>query len=90
MKNDHLYKKDAKIIIYSFIDDDDDFFPIYITHKELGGNYSDRWLEFQPELDELNIIGDGDEYICDNDTITTPEQLKIELEKRNFLVELKN
>ena len=86
MQQEYLYKKDAEIILYPLIDDTDEYYSIYITHKKDRGNFYGKWLEFQPELDELGIIEEFDEWMCDKKT--PREELKLELEKRGFNVEL--
>ena len=78
---DALYKKDALIVIFNK-EDDEDYYPIIITHKDKGGNYYGKWKEFQPELIELNIREEGDEWYCESSI--SRSQLKTKLESRGF------
>ena len=91
MKNDYLYKKDALFELYS-LQGIEDYFSINITHKNERGNYYGKWLEFQPELDELQIIEGGDEWLCVdedvNEKIISREDLKVKLENKGFTVKL--
>ena len=79
----HLYKKEALIVLFNK-EEDEDYFPILITKKDIGGDYYGEWLEFQPELDELQIIEDGDEWISLKEIDRM--KLKEELEARGFNV----
>lgn len=86
MGKDYLYKKDAEIILHK-LEEGDDCYSIDITNKEYRGNYFGKWLEFQPEIDELNIVeSDDDCWMCDKEF--PREILKVELEKRGFYVTL--
>ena len=84
----YLYKKDALFELYS-LENNCDYFSIYITNKTNRGNYYGEWLEFQKELEELEItdVGGDEDWICEKEGITR-ELLKIELEKRGFEVKI--
>lgn len=78
-----LYKKDAIIVLYEK-EKDEDLFSVFITNKELGGDFYGQWKDFQPELDELNILETEDEWQYDGDRL----ELKSKLEQRGFYVVL--
>ena len=88
----YLYKKDAVINLYP-LQEGEDYFEINITHIN-GGNFFGKWIEFQPELDELRIIESDDDWMCvdedANGNIITREELKVKLEARGFNVQIKN
>ena len=84
--DDILLKKDAVITLYGK-NDGEYFFEVTIQKDYvdfIGGNFHGKWLEFQPELDILNIRDEGDEYIYYGSL--NQEQLKKKLEIRDFKV----
>jgi hypothetical protein len=84
MNDEILNKKDSVIIIYDIIDGDD-YFSVDIKKNYgdyIGGNFHDKFIEFQPELDSLEIKDLGDEYVYYGSK--TNKQLKKELEDRGF------
>jgi hypothetical protein len=81
MKN--LYKKDCLFILWEK-SDDCDFFPITITHKKNGGNFYGSWMDFKPELDEMEISEMEDEWYSEK--FLNREDLMEELKTREFEV----
>ena len=81
-----LFKKDALFILDNK-EKDEDYFHIWITSiKSKEENYFGAWFEFQPELDELEIIGsDYEGWWCERKNIDR-DQLKKELEDKGFKV----
>jgi hypothetical protein len=77
---DILHKKSAVIIIYE-LEQDDDYFSLDINKNY--GSYSGKFegiLEFQDEINSLNIKLEYDEYIYEG--YLNRDQLKNELERR--------
>lgn len=87
--NDTLFKKDTVIVIYE-LEPGDDFYPVDIKKDYgdyIGGNFHDKNIEFQSELDSLEIEDLGDEYAYYGSK--SRKELKEELERRGFKTELK-
>ena len=83
----NLKKEDAIFILYKKLYDDDFYYTISITSKG-GGNYYKTWIEFKKDIDELSIIQHDNEWLCDDDKYEDRNDLKAELERRGFKVEL--
>lgn len=87
--NDRLSKSDAVIVIYDLMPGDD-FFEVDIKKDYgdySGGNFHGKNIDFEYELDNLEIEDLGDEYAYYGSK--SREELKEELERRGFKTELK-
>jgi hypothetical protein len=84
--NESLHtKEDVKIVLYKF--DDADCVNLIIVNRNSPQEFrrlDHRYFSFLRELDDLNIIFEGDEWVCKR-TISRSD-LKRELERRNFYV----
>lgn len=83
MNKDYLYKWDALFVLYEK-EEKEDYGTIHLTSKTFGTCF--HWIEFEPELNELEIKWDGDECFCSRDVDRL--ELKKELEARGFDVKL--
>ncbi len=83
-------KEDVKIVLYDK-DPDDDYYTLGISNRDYESSLRIRHdnLSFERELESLDIQFDCDEWIC-YQVVSGREEIKTELEKRGFLVELYN
>ena len=84
-----LRKSESIIVLYETILGDD-YFSVDINkdYGEYHGKFDEYgFIEFTPELDELEIRNGGDEYIYLGEL--SQSELRIELENRGFKVKIR-